>query len=45
MTEELVLNALLALGIIVTVVCIGEFVRAVFAWYLDRQQHKEHHER
>ena len=45
MTEELVLNALLVLGIIVTVICIGEVGTAVFAWYMDRQHQKEHHER
>ena len=45
MTEELVLNALLALGIIVTVICIGEVGTTLFAWYMDRQHQKEHHER
>lgn len=45
MSEELVFNALLALGLIVTAVCVGEVGTAVVAWYLDRQHQKEHHER
>lgn len=45
MSEELVLNSLLALGFIVTVVCVGEVGTAVFTWYMDRQRQKEHHER
>ena len=45
MSEELVLNALIALGLIVTVVCVGEVGTAVVAWYMDRQHQKEHHER
>ncbi len=45
MSEELVLNSLLALGFIVMVVCIGEVGTSVFAGCLDPQHLREHHER